>query len=325
MIKKYSAILLAILLVFVFAACAEEPVVEEPPVREVAEAPPVGEESRPEQEDEAEEEEELLLGLTPGIRELSSNEAVSLAWDAFNRVLDYIFPEPGAVDVDLVIGFETSVMGMVINYEIEGSWKAIIDLDSEGVQWAVVWDMGELEGGVVEIFISEDEKGNFFARFASEDELIELDADLFLGFDEDVELFFDAVDLYVDAFVVIELLFDGDFGAAEIEDKEDGTTHYTIALCEFGAEDLIYGSQYKTNVLQGFVESFIATSGIEVFPEAQESLIVIVMGADGRPESMHIEINIEFVTEEELDMVARFTMDYTFNAFGEDVVIRRPA
>ena len=318
--KKWCAMLLAILLIFIGTACIEEPVVEEPPEQEVAEALPVEEALEPE-EDEAEEE-ETILGLMPDRRELSSDEAVYLALEAFDRVLEHIFPEPGAVDMDLVIGFEVEAMGMTVNYRIHGNWRAIVEFDDEESRMALSWDFGAMEDAV-EMVVVEDESGEFFVRFAQGDEVIDLDFDTILTDDAAREIF-ESLESYMGMFISIDFLMDGDFLSAEIEDAEDGSAHYTVVLCDLGAYDIVLVNDYMFNVLEGFVESFTESSGIEIFPVFQESLLVIVMDADGRPMGVSIVIDIAFDADEDVDMAAQFTMEYTFNAFDGQVVIQRP-
>ena len=316
MIKKWWVILLAILLLFAAAGCLEEPMEEEISAGEEAEAPPVEEE--PEPEPEPEREENPILG----IRDLSQDEAVDLAYAAFERVLDHIFPEPGAVDMDVVIGFAGDAMGTRIQESIQGNWRASVGPFAEWGQVKVFWDFGPMEDRV-EMYLEMGDIGEEYFRFVRGDTVIE-----FHGEDEEDEPPWELMDYfesYAFMFISIDMLWIGDFLSAEIEDAEDGSTRYTIVLCEFGAEDIMWGNHYMMGVLEDFLEHVMESGGMEIFPVFQEGLFVIDMDAEGRPVRVHVGIEIAFDAEEELDLRAQFTRDYTFNAFDQDVVIQRPA
>ena len=316
MIKKYGIILLTILIMLAFAACDDGPAIEGPPPLDEVETEPVAE--------EPEEEEEEIPEPTPEAAAISPEDALDMAYEAYNQVMDRLFLMEGAVDVGLIIDFAVEALGVTTSYGIHGNMRLIGD--DAGNRMAVSMDFGDLEGAV-EVYIIEDEYGDMFIRFAKGEEVLEWTFDneeFFVLEMEELDEIFDMIFSYIEAFHMADLLFE-DFLSAEIEEAEVGTIRYYIVIDALASEDIIWENEYMYSVLDGFIDSFIESSGIDIeWPLFQEGLLLIVTDTDGTPRSMRVEIEMDFDVDG-VDMTAQFAMEYIFNAFGPQVVIERPA
>ena len=211
----------------------------------------------------------------------------------------------GAYDIDVVMDMEMTMFGETISVTSTGNLQMVVDGDNSKSVMIMTSDMGELGTMEMEIYmVIEDNTLTEFGFFVDGE-----DMSAFIPMDMMQAMMDDAInmpDLYMEGLTSVEI------------DEVDGNTVMHLVL------DGEMFTDFMMETMDGMMEGMFAELGQMDFAiEVEDIKITIVVDSADNPLSMSMDMQMSIEVEgETLDMVA--VIEYTFNAFGDDVNIVLP-
>ena len=289
--KKLGAILFTLALIFALAACsgnADDTPNEDPPATEAAEA------TEPEI-----------------VEEVESAEMLE-AYQTYLQMMDRLFPEHGAIDLDLTMSITVVVNDETSVSSTSGNLKMI--LDDGGEQMSLFLDLSQ-HGvvGIVEAYMAVIDDETNFMRISINDDVFETEftyADMY-GYIADV---FGIMMSYVDFFSMATIDFDA-VVSAEIEESA-----IQIVFDEYTFIAFIIGNVFLESVMDGFIDSF---AGLEIRFDSAQTLLTIVTDDNGDPSAMSVLMPLD-VDISGNQIIKYIALDFVINARNGDVMIESP-
>jgi len=292
--KKLSLILLALALVFAIAACGDTA-------------------STPAPDTDAN-----YDTTTDAAPELANPE--EKAFEIYNNIMQMLSldaGQSGAFDIDFVMDMDMSVFGEAIHSVSTGNMQMIVDGDNAQLAMTMITDMSEfgMDPMVMEVFMTvEDNLATELRMTLDGEDLSEM---------LPLEMLEDMVDnMLEDAISMPEFGIEA-FQSAEITEIGNNTSIHMV----LDGQEL---SSFISSAMDDSLEMLVGLN-LDMSFDFSDVVITLLIDADENPISMTLEMEMTMGFGEDLadeleelageEMFIRSVIEYTFNAFGDNVEI----
>ena len=234
-------------------------------------------------------------------------EPEEVAFEAYSHIMQHLSIGPGlemasgAYDMDFVMQIDMRFLGEEVSQASSGNIKMIVDGDNMESAMTMYVDMGELGSSVVEMYMALE--GTTLTEMQVIVDGEEMPAEFFPQemFQEMLDSAANVPDFHKDALL-----------SAEIEEVGENSVMH-----------MVLDGQMLADFVMDSMDDMLASLGedaVDMNVEIEDIVMTITTDSDDNPLAMTMEMHMQMEVEgEEVEM--SISMEYTFNAFGEEVEV----